>query len=587
VASAPQALGAERLLVGDPAQRYATPIRAARMDEALPPVDPFEGLCLDSDTPPESFDPEDSLRKRNIPEDAIDILQPNVLDRVQGKHRFRAPVCGSMSHFTAELSPRLVHIGTWLRRVAQQPLALWWAAHQPGLHPSIIDGIERALVHEPQRFLAPVLRGWRMLLSAWLDRRVDPMMRKYEIEQRARQEGWTASLVRDLAGLCRPRLVVGPALGIPHPLTWADEAPPDDVVVHVDVDYPRPHEGVTVPDDFLAYAVECFRSNLDLAVALEREVSGVDKVYLQTSRGPDVGPELSEDTYGITGHVIHFQNLITQLASIDLEAASNQIRSWPIRDEYVFARLRIWAAAGKGLLSPEEAGATFLALSDPVFWGPVHQRDLLYAIRDCWERLPLNNREALERRLQTGSYPWEAIAPAEREELCAYTRLSRLHWLSTQGIRFTFDVDGAMRALRSIAPTWTTQAGDTAADSNIPQVTPVSVDSSPDSLLETPIPEILRRAKELGKLDFAENTKREPFGGLAVQKPVRALNALSHAARYGDAPRWAWSAFLQTETRRTDSLRMVGPLDHINRQFHALRPNALWVSDFSVPQQAA
>jgi putative transposase len=29
------------------------------------------------------------------------------------------------------------------------------------------------------------------------------------------------------------------------------------------------------------------------------------------------------------------------------------------------------------------------------------------------------------------------------------------------------------------------------------------------------------------------------------------------------------------------------PLDHVNRQFHALRPNALWVSDFSVPQEAA
>jgi hypothetical protein len=28
-------------------------------------------------------------------------------------------------------------------------------------------------------------------------------------------------------------------------------------------------------------------------------------------------------------------------------------------------------------------------------------------------------------------------------------------------------------------------------------------------------------------------------------------------------------------------------LDHVNRQFHALRPNALWVSDFSVPQEAA
>jgi putative transposase len=29
------------------------------------------------------------------------------------------------------------------------------------------------------------------------------------------------------------------------------------------------------------------------------------------------------------------------------------------------------------------------------------------------------------------------------------------------------------------------------------------------------------------------------------------------------------------------------PLDHVNRQFRAPGPNVLWVSDFSVPQQAA
>lgn len=29
------------------------------------------------------------------------------------------------------------------------------------------------------------------------------------------------------------------------------------------------------------------------------------------------------------------------------------------------------------------------------------------------------------------------------------------------------------------------------------------------------------------------------------------------------------------------------PLDRVNRQFKAQRPNQLWVADFSVPQQAA
>jgi transposase InsO family protein len=42
------------------------------------------------------------------------------------------------------------------------------------------------------------------------------------------------------------------------------------------------------------------------------------------------------------------------------------------------------------------------------------------------------------------------------------------------------------------------------------------------------------------------------------------------------------------ETRTTIADKAAPcPADKVNRQFRAPRPNALWVSDFSVPQQAA
>ena len=209
------------------------------------------------------------------------------------------------------------------------------------------------------------------------------------------------------------------------------------------------------------------------------------------------------------------------------------------------------------MLSPDEAGAIFLALSDRVFWGSVHERDLLFALRDSWTDLPTSTRNQLEQRLLTGSFPWGADVSGGREQAIAHDRLSRLYWLSNQCVAFSFDAKETIQTLRTAAPRWTERAGEAVADSNAPEVFSVSTDSRADPILETPIPEILARARELGQLDIRERTERYPFRGLAVQRPTRALGALTHAARSGDAPPWAWGAFLGAETRPADPVRMI------------------------------
>jgi hypothetical protein len=191
--SAPEPLRGEWLLVADRAQRYATPWHPVRGGAELDSFDPFDGLRLDSDPFPEPASPEDIYRPRDVPEEATNIIQPNIFDREHGAKRASVGVTGFPGQFHAELPPRLADIGVWLRQVAHQPVALWWAAHQPALHPSVINNIERALLHEPQRFPDVIRHGWRMLISARADQRAEPSMRKYDIEERARQEGWSLS----------------------------------------------------------------------------------------------------------------------------------------------------------------------------------------------------------------------------------------------------------------------------------------------------------------------------------------------------------------------------------------------------------
>lgn len=221
------------------------------------------------------------------------------------------------------------------------------------------------------------------------------------------------------------------------------------------------------------------------------------------------------------------------------------------------------------------------ALPDQIFWGSTHKRDLLYALRDRWQSLSEADCRVLEERLLKGSYPWNREASGRAAELAASDRLDRLHWLAANGVTFTFDLREAMDAQLLIAPQWSTRAGDVAANSTAPQVFSIATDTRPDPLLGVPITDILRRSLELGEIDFSERTEREPFRGLAVAKPARALAALAHAAHSGEAPRWAWSAFLGAETRPAASPRMVRA---IAARLRALPPSALHVVAYPVSE---
>jgi hypothetical protein len=551
IATAEHTLDADWLLVLDPKHRYEPP---GRTDDTTKMFDPFEALNLDFDARPEPTKPDDHFNPRKPPEDAWDAFAPNRFDQEDLAQAPSGRVRGNAADAFASLQPRLVSLGIWIQRIAHQPIALWWAAEQARLHPHIQQHIEYTLRQYPDRFPENIRRGWRLLFAAWNDRRNDPDMVRYDIEAQAKQEGWSASLTRELVAIYRPRLKVDSGFGIRHPLLWGEAVP--DAVIRADVEYPHPHEGLQIPDAQIPYAVSLFRQNLELAISLEREITGGTYLHFETSRADDGQPELNDDSYGLTGPIIYFQKLMQRWSQLDPTSARAEVFVWSAVDQHVFARLRIWAAS-RQLLTPAEAADIFLGLPDIVFWGSQHKRDLLYSLRDRWGELSKDARLALEDRLRTGAYPCSAEVHGGVERAIAHDRLGRLHWLSRHGITFTFDLEAEMAALKAAAPEWITRWGDEAADSRAPVVRSIATDERADPLLEVPIPQILAEAQSIGQFDFFEGVQREPFRGLASRRPARALGALTHVGRQGEAPRQAWSDFLHAEGRATDSLRMI------------------------------
>lgn len=241
------------------------------------------------------------------------------------------------------------------------------------------------------------------------------------------------------------------------------------------------------------------------------------------------------------------------------ELARAEIAHWPAGNHYIFARLRIWAASSP-LTTPAEAAAILLGFPDEVFWGSDHQRDLLFAIRDRWPDFSDKDRVRIEERLRTTTYPWSDQTRGGKARAEAHYRLDRLHWLSSRGVAFSFDVAAEMVVLRPIAEDWTERSGQEAGDPHVGGVRSIDTDADPRALDDVPISEILDRAKQAGQADLFDYVEHRPFTGLAEKRPARALAALSHAARRGEIPANFWTAFLYSEKRKSDTVRLVGAI---------------------------
>jgi hypothetical protein len=548
VAVARPTLPAKWLYVFDRNARFSTPVgRPHELERQR--FDPFVAFGLDSDPAPPVLSPEDIFTRRDVPPDAWDGFAVSRVDRFEPLGQLFS---GTFADEFVPLPPRLGQLSIWLCNVAHQPAALGWAVRRGNIHPQVKRQIEWAIQNQPERFPSAMRMGWRQFFDSLSFERGEVDRDNFTLRARAAADGWSRGLVRAWCGLFRPRLMVQPA----YELGQEPDDPGDELeqVVRSSVVYPRPHDTRQPPNEFLAYAVECFSGNVNLAAALEQEVTGSQTIYLTSSRGAD-GHLVNDDAYGATGLLSTFQRLFQRLATIEPERARVQAAGWP-DDGYLFGRLRIWAAGLPDFLSGEEVGNRFLSLCDGNFWGSTHRRDLLLAMRDRWTDIPRDLRRRIEARILSGGYPYSQFSEDARIQLAATDQLNRIEWLSKAGLRFDFDLDAEIAARRSLVKSWDPVEATRAAAPNAPEVFSVSVDTDPAALLNRPLQDLFAVANAEGQLRIHEHVRREPFVGLCSTRPVRALAALTLAGRQGAAPAWAWSDFLRSEARSRDRDRL-------------------------------
>ncbi|MDC7675553.1 SIR2 family protein [Asticcacaulis machinosus] len=550
IARAGPQLDARWLLVLDSHQRYLDPSDRSYVKDQATWFDPFHHLSVDTDPSPMINDVANPYDRRKVPGQAVDVLIPSSAD--VGGAPFGA--LRSEKPILSELPIRLFQLGQWFVQVAHDPVAVWWAVQQTALHPKIRDQLEWRMRQANDLFPTEIRRAWRWLLTAWADERKDPDSLQHLVLSQVKAEGWSPSAVRSIALTHRPKFTVQKSYGLVHPLEWEGGGPTDQLL-KLDVDYPHSHRRTSFPPEMLPYATAQFRSNIDLAISMEAEVRGNERLYFRTLVGDQGEVGFGQDLGDLTGLVTNYLHIVDEWFDADAASAKREIALWPVQDNQIYARLRIWAAGQVKATTSTEAADIILALSDEAFWSESHTRELLFALRQRWQDLDAVAREAIENKILHSSQMWPESVSGGVESAEAYYRLQRLNWLSKNGVDLSFDYEEVVNGLRQLAPDWKDDARDV-AETNVMRVVSIGEDNDPGSLLTVRIKEIVEEARRAGHFDFWSQVRRAPFHGLVESKPKRALKALSIEAKSGRGAPREWADFLYNNARVQDSPRM-------------------------------
>lgn len=550
---------AEWLCVFDPHCRYAKPGYSGGFDRQRQAsyFDPFDVYGLDTDIIPQKIEPEEHFTKREIPSGTWDGFAQNRFDRQNLSENHFPAFRGVNAANMPSLPARLIQFGVWFEKIAHQPASVWWAAKQSGLHPDIQFRILLKLGLPDSNFSPKIRQAWHYLLESWKTKPDEYGEKWHNLKGLIRKEGWNSTTVRNFCAINRPYLKIeNNSLRLKPPESTEDIKLID--MIKLDVEYSNQGYEAEIPPEWISLTVREFRKNLELALLLETERGG----YALTRISPIIpDPDPSIDSYnrsnGLSGALIYFSSLYEKLLELNLKAAQQEFSSWPVDDETIFTRLRIWACGKKQLVSEQDFAKHIGDLSDAVFWKSSHQRDLLLVLAKRWSSLEEPVQKTIEGRLLGGPPKWDREENNKYMKRKAWASLERISWMNLQGCKFNFDFTATVQALQSDAPEWRPPYASRTIDSMEPRGGLITTDQDFSALQNLPLNAILKRAKEIGAKTDNFLIENDPFAGLSNDKPVLAFGALTQAAKRNEFPGWAWQTFLQAKARENDQPKFL------------------------------
>ena len=316
-----------------------------------------------------------------------------------------------------------------------------------------------------------------------------------------------------------------------------------DDIASFEVAFPTPvGERPEIPDDVLPKVYQIVRRHLELAAGL---LTDIGTSYWETSTFyPEDRPGenyISDES----AYLFWFRDLFDRMVETYPELVKADVAVWPKEDPFSFNKLHLYAWTFDVLFSENEVGDGLLSLSDKAFWKKDYRRELLHLLKRRWHELPSDKRELVERRLVKGRARYNGESEEDFEQGRASESATVLDWLINQGCDLGGETRSVLPSLRSADPRWRPEWAETADRSRDVRVRGVGTDSDPSPIIDAPISQIIPLARQHTGRAFPEPYDRRPFDGLVVQRPVRAVAALTHAARQGEYPAKFWRSALR------------------------------------------
>ena len=525
----------EWLCVFDRNFRYGEP--ETPLDDSQPAFDPLIEYGLDDDPPrpPETRD----WQQTNLPGDDFLSLSPtdrhtNYFTRLAtGGRRWADP-----------LPSRLSHLAQWIVKVAHDPVTPWWAAKYSNLPPRLLDKIEWRVERAGDELPSLAQLTWRLLIEKFHTTPDDPRLFGISTFRRIEAEGWTNGALREFERLIAPYLKVDGHYIAPY-------QPPDkewsqlclDSFIHFGVSFLDEHvERPDIPDDVLPQVYKILRRHLELAAGLLEDIG---TSYWKTATfypEDEPGKPLISDA---GSYLFWFRDLFDRMVKAHPRLVKADIALWPKEDPFFFNKLHLYVWTFDVLFSGNEVGDGLLSLSDKAFWEDSYRRELLHLLKGRWHELSLDKRELVERRLVNGRPRYGRESEEDYKRLRSITSARILGWLIKQSCELGKDTLDVLPNLRRADPCWCPEWDETADESREGRSISIEADSNPSIIIDAPPSQIIPLAIQHTGRTFSDPFDHRPFDGLVEQRPVRAVAALTHAARRGDYPSEFWRSALQ------------------------------------------